>query len=198
MVLRGRGGAGQDGSQGLEDRSIRRSCRISNTVTITVEDAASSSPDDSRWTSPLHINLKTSIANRGARDDELLGLQDKRRQETRTRWLEEETRCPMAWRLASGPQRTPGTDMVQNFSPKAYHPAVQARVAQLDRAHPVRRIHLAAYHRAKACARHAIGANQDWLGRGFRGQPMPILLSHLDFPAPSPLPLHSNLTTRTF
>lgn len=43
----------------------------------------------------------------------------------------------MAWRLASGPQRTPGTDMVQNFSPKAYHPAVQARVAQLDRAHPV-------------------------------------------------------------
>lgn len=43
----------------------------------------------------------------------------------------------MAWRLASGPQRTPDTDMVQNSSPKAYHPAVQARVAQLDRAHPV-------------------------------------------------------------
>lgn len=94
----------------------------------------------------------------------------------------------MAWRLASGPQRTPGTDMVQNFSPKAYHPAVQARVSQLDRAHPVRRIHLAAYHRAKACARHAIGANHHWLGRPFRGQPMPIPLSYLDFVAPSRSP----------
>lgn len=43
----------------------------------------------------------------------------------------------MAWRRASGPQRTPDTDMVQNFSQKAYHPAVQARVAQLDQANPV-------------------------------------------------------------
>lgn len=67
----------------------------------------------------------------------------------------------MARRRASGPKRTPGTEQGQKFIPKAYHPA--------DRAHPVAGSTSQAYHRVKACARHAIGADQDWLGRPFWG-----------------------------
>lgn len=72
--------------------------------------------------------------------------------------------------------------------PKAYHPPVQARRGQLEPGAPCRRIHLAAYHRANACARHAIGANQHGLGRPFGAQPMPVPPSHLDFLAPIPRP----------
>lgn len=84
---------------------------------------------------------------------------------------------------------TPDTDMVQNFSPKAYyHPAVQARVAQLDQANPAagstsQRIIEQRRTRGTPLARIKTAS----VGRS-GPQPMPVLPSYFDFLAPSPRP----------
>lgn len=161
---------------------------ISNTVTITVERRCTNK-QSGRFTLdvPTAFHLKNIKWQRTSKRHWFLGRRTGKGQQVWTRWLEEETRCPMAWRRASGPQRTPDTDMAQNLFPKAYHPPVQGR-GQLEPGAPCRRIHLATYHRADACARHAIGANQHGLGRPFGAQPMPVPPSHLDFLAPIPRP----------
>lgn len=123
-----------------------------------------------------------------------------------TRWLDEETRCPMglgSLHLAPDSERTPGHRHGPKFLPKAYHPAVQARVARPAPARAGRTLSQDPPRSVPSstmwCARHAHWSGPKTGSVGLFGPPKPMpILPRLTFNlrAANLRVLHSNLTTR--